>query len=310
MKKLLFLSYVLILLLPGKSFSLDTLSIKYFPLNVGDFYTFFITENTPYGNSQYYSKYKISKDTIINQHKYYFGTNFPFYSDYNGWLRADSITGSLYKFDETNTCYYYYKEKLIDSLALLLNDSAKTCGVSYLYKCSNIGIYNILGYLATCKIFYFGNSGSYAYINKYHKFAENFGLTYFSVQSYSYGFGIVTMTITLKGCKINGIIYGDTNTVGIRKIDYEIPSFFSLSQNYPNPFNPTTNIKYQINKNSYVFIKIFDVLGKAIETLVNEKQSPGTYEVSWDASEYPSGVYFYRLGTEGFIDTKKMILLK
>jgi len=89
-----------------------------------------------------------------------------------------------------------------------------------------------------------------------------------------------------------------------------VPENFSLYQNYPNPFNPVTNIKYQIANNKFVSLKVFDVLGKEIETLVNEKQSAGTYEVNWNASQYPSGVYFYRLDANGFTDTKKMILLK
>lgn len=99
----------------------------------------------------------------------------------------------------------------------------------------------------------------------------------------------------------------------ITKTEYgnsDITYKFSLSQNYPNPFNPVTNIKYQISNTKFVSLKVFDVLGKEIETLVNEKQSAGTYEVNWNASTYPSGVYFYRLVTDGFTDTKKMILLK
>lgn len=104
-----------------------------------------------------------------------------------------------------------------------------------------------------------------------------------------------------------------TTTGGTQKVIENsnlVPDNFSLSQNYPNPFNPATNIKYDLPKNGFVTVKIFDILGKEIETLVNEKQTPGTYEVNWNASRYPSGVYFYRLVTDGFTDTKKMILLK
>ena len=104
-----------------------------------------------------------------------------------------------------------------------------------------------------------------------------------------------------------------------------------MRQNYPNPFNPETKIKFDIPRGSpirafgddngrgsptgafgddKVVLKVYDILGKEIETLVNEKLQPGTYEVTFNASQYPSGVYFYRLITESFIDTKKMILLK
>ncbi|MCX7832595.1 MAG: T9SS type A sorting domain-containing protein [Ignavibacteria bacterium] len=90
----------------------------------------------------------------------------------------------------------------------------------------------------------------------------------------------------------------------------EVPSGFALQQNYPNPFNPVTKIVYQIPKNTFVTIKIFDALGKEIETIVNENHSPGTYEVEWNAGNNPSGIYFYKLISESFVETKKMILLK
>jgi photosystem II stability/assembly factor-like uncharacterized protein len=98
--------------------------------------------------------------------------------------------------------------------------------------------------------------------------------------------------------------------IGITNISTEIPSSFSLYQNYPNPFNPTTNIRFDIQKTGFISIKIYDMLGREIAVLVNEKLKPGTYEADWDAANYPSGVYFYKLTTEGYTDTKKMILIK
>ena len=95
------------------------------------------------------------------------------------------------------------------------------------------------------------------------------------------------------------------------------PDKFYLSQNYPNPFNPTTVIQYQIPKTGNVSLKIYDVLGNEVATIVNEKQSAGSYKVEFDASqltsakgEYASGVYFYRLFSDSFQQTKKMILLR
>jgi hypothetical protein len=101
-----------------------------------------------------------------------------------------------------------------------------------------------------------------------------------------------------------------TGNVGIQNISTEIPSAYSLSQNYPNPFNPETNIKFAIPKNGFVNIAIFDMLGKELETLVNEQLAPGTYETNWNASNYPSGVYFYKLSAGDISETKKMLLLK
>jgi len=106
--------------------------------------------------------------------------------------------------------------------------------------------------------------------------------------------------------------------IGVNQISSQVPAMFSLFQNYPNPFNPTTNIKYQIPKLSsphalggdLVLLKIYDILGKEIATLVNEKQNPGTYEVTFDGTVYPSGIYFYTLETQNYRNTKKMVLIK
>jgi len=102
-------------------------------------------------------------------------------------------------------------------------------------------------------------------------------------------------------------------TVGIKKNSNKIPNKYSLFQNYPNPFNPKTSIRFDIKKSGYVEIKIFDIAGRLISVLVNEKINAGSYSVGWDASAYPSGVYFKRISVDGgksFIDTKKMILIK
>jgi hypothetical protein len=107
-----------------------------------------------------------------------------------------------------------------------------------------------------------------------------------------------------------------TGNVGIQNISTETPSKYSLKQNYPNPFNPSTNIKYQIKENSFVTLKIFDILGKEITTLVNEKQKPGSYEVQFDArhggsSSLPTGVYYYVLYADGVrVDVRKMVMIK
>ena len=85
---------------------------------------------------------------------------------------------------------------------------------------------------------------------------------------------------------------------------------FSLSQNYPNPFNPVTTISYKIVGIQDVKLTVYDILGREIATLVNEQQQPGSYQVRWDATNVASGIYFYQLNTGGFIDTRKMILVK
>ena len=90
----------------------------------------------------------------------------------------------------------------------------------------------------------------------------------------------------------------------------EKPQNFKLYQNYPNPFNPSTKIKYGIPNSSFVKLKVYDILGNEIVTLVNKYQSAGYYEVNFFAPNLPSGIYIYRLESENFISTKKLLLLK
>ena len=85
---------------------------------------------------------------------------------------------------------------------------------------------------------------------------------------------------------------------------------YSLEQNYPNPFNPSTTIKYQIPELSFVTIKVYDVLGNEITTLVNEEKPAGNFEVEFNASNLTSGIYFYRIQAGDFVETKKMVLMK
>ena len=90
----------------------------------------------------------------------------------------------------------------------------------------------------------------------------------------------------------------------------KVPTTFALHQNYPNPFNPKTKIKYEIAKNGFVNLKVFDVLGREIKTLVNENKNVGVYEIEFEANNLNSGIYFYKLTTNNFSEMKKMILVK
>ncbi len=121
-------------------------------------------------------------------------------------------------------------------------------------------------------------------------------------------------------------VYADfevSPVVGIKDKNNTVPNEFVLYQNYPNPFNPTTTIQYSIStplnppfakggntRGVFVSLKVFDILGREVATLVNKKQSPGNYSVTFDAGNLPSGIYFYKLMENTFVQTKKMILMK
>jgi len=96
----------------------------------------------------------------------------------------------------------------------------------------------------------------------------------------------------------------------VEQIDPNIPANYLLSQNYPNPFNPSTSISYSLPKSGYVTLKVFNILGNEVTTLVNEAKAAGQYNVEFNASNLPSGIYFYKIQSGSFTETKKMILLK
>jgi hypothetical protein len=117
-----------------------------------------------------------------------------------------------------------------------------------------------------------------------------------------------------------GYLYAAVAQFGIYKTNTIVTSLeesisfdsqsFALYQNYPNPFNPVTSIQYSLSSLQFVTIKVFDLLGNEIATLVNEEKSAGEYDIEFNGSGLTSGFYFYQLRADGFIQTRKMILLK
>ncbi|MCL6495470.1 MAG: T9SS type A sorting domain-containing protein [Ignavibacterium sp.] len=128
---------------------------------------------------------------------------------------------------------------------------------------------------------------------------------------YQFDFGYTVNS--LRGCVINGIAYGDT-VLSVENNE-NVPMSFVLYQNYPNPFNPSTTISWQSPVGSRQTIKIFDILGREVATLVDEYKEAGFYKIEFNSAqvsrtELASGVYFYRLQAGNFVETKKMMLLK
>ena len=130
--------------------------------------------------------------------------------------------------------------------------------------------------------------------------ADSIGITYFSS-------GVGPWSV-LTGAIIEGKVYGSIVSVGGSK--QSVPVGYSLSQNFPNPFNPTTTITYHVAALGRVTLKIFDLLGRDVATLVNEVMSAGSYDAKFNAANMPSGVYFYRLQAGSFEKTKRLVVLK
>lgn len=199
--------------------------------------------------------------------------------------------------------------------------------VSYIYRTTNSGInwtqiyfinnysyFNTLRWITeTCNI--------YANTSDYVLRSVNNGLNW----SYMTGINSAQL-ISMDAVKINpGTIYAmivsntrkvykllDTvRPIGIENPVKSIPMKYELYQNYPNPFNPVTIIKFGLPENNQVTIKIYDVLGRIIDVIINDEfRKAGAYSIVWDASRFPSGIYFCRLEAGGFVSSKKMILIK
>lgn len=123
-----------------------------------------------------------------------------------------------------------------------------------------------------------------------------------------------SVTKLINYCNSARSVFNNGFTLGIQNISTEIPSSFSLSQNYPNPFNPSTKIRFGISRvgqeSQFVTLKVFDVMGREVQILVNESLQPGTYEITFDGSKLTSGIYFYRIITNSYTETKRMLLIK
>jgi len=288
----------------------DTNIIKYLPLQVGNVWV--------YSNGSTRAKIKILSSLNANGHIYYVfgmtgdschcaqGPSTPFLTGLSP-MRIDSLTGNIMFYG--TSCQWQVNEILLDSLKQSVGIvNYNSCNDTYCYDTNQLNI--------------FGNLRS----------TKSVGLnllTYYTSRRYAKGIGLISSVrgcfysscgFNLLGCIINGVLFGDTSfPVGINQIEAEVPKSFSLSQNYPNPFNPNTKIIFQIAKSGNAKLTIYDALGREVATLVNEQLQPGTYEAEWDGSNYPSGVYFYKLTvqpsarserSDGYTETKKLVLIK
>jgi hypothetical protein len=96
----------------------------------------------------------------------------------------------------------------------------------------------------------------------------------------------------------------------VNTLSIDVPAQFALSQNYPNPFNPSTTISFSLPSKSLVTMKIFDVMGREVSTVVSEEMPPGNYSRLWNASGFASGVYFYRIQAGAYVETKRLVIMK
>ncbi len=291
----------------------DSSRLQFFPLHLGDTWQYYYG-NYNGGGGYYRTSVLTVADTLLGNGKKYFGivdtrfpTTFTFYRiDSLGRVQGySSSTGDTCGgcMNEVNT--YRLAEKDSSIWRICYNIADQLIGSPYLFRYNGMGVTTAFDSTRDVMIFQAGgksDQGDTTFWDWSPHFVLMRGIGIYNTE---YGESYYTL---LTGAIINGVKYG-TIQDGVDEINSQ-PYDFELFQNYPNPFNPTTKIRFNVPIAGFVSLKVYDMLGRQVSLLVNGRKFPGTYEVNFDASKLSSGVYFYRLTTNRFNQTKKMILTR
>jgi hypothetical protein len=252
----------------------------YFPLGMED--------KWQYNQQGIYDTFEIILDTLMSNGKHY-----SYNVDFWNYARLDSLGNVYYHSDFYPPVPEYLRYKL----------NAQLNERWIMYASGSDTLYGEM--LDTNSVFLCGKMRRARYITiipfmGHHRIADSIGV----YQRIAEG-GIL---YTLNAVKINGIQCG--TFIGIKNYKITTPKEYKLYQNYPNPFNPITVIKFSIPKYSYVKLRVFDVIGKEVLKIVEDNLKSGEYEIELDAGNLSSGVYFYTLSAEDYIETKVMAVIK
>ena len=277
-----------------KHLSPDPDLFKWYPLKIGDKW-FYQEQVEAYTNAL---TVEVIGDSIINGKLYYLSQYLSPGSQTTYTLeRIDTTDGRIYRsIDGIDVPYYDFTAQTIGDSVLFDRGN----NYEYGWVLGNQEPFNQWGINSTKNTY---NVVIYGSGFRIYNFVKGVGL-------YGDQGGEVLYTQTLlKGFMKDGIVYGDT----ILAVDSKKPETitnFNLEQNYPNPFNPTTIIKWELPKASHVTLKIYNVIGQEVKTIVDKFENAGVHQKEFSASGLSSGIYFYRLKAGSFIQTKKMIILK
>jgi hypothetical protein len=289
--------------------------LKYYPLKEGDYWEYLTITNDdgppPKTDSSAYSVQVIGDTVLPNALPYTsmaYQSLYPNHNSFYFFERMDSSKGSVFRYDSTSP----NDERRIDSIFAEPGDffwsSPRKPGLTYgsagfQTNCEQMADDTVLGIPTQSKFFYDQSLTESGYT-----LSKGFGLRWlFSYWDFGWDSGIQNNILVY--ARIDGKEYGVKIPTSVVNRPTS-PSTFSLFQNYPNPFNPTTLIRYQLSSNSTVTLRVYDVLGRLVRTLVEDRQSVGEHSVTFNASDLPSGVYFYKLQAGTNSDTKKLLLLK
>lgn len=256
---------------------------EFYPLHIGDFWKYEGFE----GSFQTYTYRTVIKDTLMPDGQIY---KVVYSEKHGGPFPGEGF--NIERFDSASSVMtwnsFEAKPRRIYKFSACLGDTFSGGSQNSYYRFDDKSYDEIHFFLYPDLVFY--------------------GLTF------AKGLGLIESTVEgggsyLTGAVIDGKVYGDTTTTSIDE-EYDIPNNFELYQNYPNPFNPSTTIKFTIPKYSKVMLKVYDLLGREIITLIEEEKAPGNYGVIFNAEDLASGVYIYTLKANSFLSSKKLILLK
>jgi hypothetical protein len=301
MKKIHIIVFLISFLITTNYCQTDSLE-SFFPLQVGNYWQYQVIQIFWDDTTYSYAFAEVLKDTVIGpQSNSYYALKVAFSGkpfspeDTIRYVRYDSLSSSIIEYDNI----WGMGESTLFKLNAVENDCWDYFGIEVC--CAGIDTLAVFGEDKQRKTYHTADSSPPFWD---YKLARDFGPIKI-VDDQSWGF-ILYSVYNLVYAKINGMDYG------ILSMD-DNKNFLennSLSQNYPNPFNPTTTIKYHLPEISFITIKIYNVLGKEIVTLVYEEKPAGEYEVEFDGSGLPSGIYFYQLRAGQYVETKKMVLLE
>jgi hypothetical protein len=269
---------------------------NFYPLQAGNTWYYKMVDQW---YQTYYHKATIISDTIINGNRYFMKKEF-----FNTitFVRFDTTCGNLLVYSATGGCNGYSNDLIIDSIASSVGDDV---------NCWNYAIYNRRCELISNETVF----GSNVAIRQFRFDGLNSGRN-----KYAYGFGRVyscggdptpcqSSTYTI-GCRINGIVYGDTNLVGIESHESAVIQDFERVSNFPNPFNPSTVVKFTLSEQQYVVMEIYDVSGNRVDVPINKNFVAGTHEIIWNAANHPAGIYFCRLTAGDSERSLKLLYIK
>ena len=270
---------------------------EYNPLHVGDIWQF-----VDYWGS--YSQRLIVKDTTVNNKKYYKKVEEIFVYDPFYWERNDSSNRAAYRLDfqDLDEDGDSLDELLLDSLEVI--DNTQYTSYRYTWKPWDPDPKTVLVF-DSLWITVFGDTVIARLIEYIPPFQDELVADMYGVVGiYPEG----SPPLLLTGMIINGVKYG--NIVGVAESSKSILSEYKLEDNFPNPFNPNTTIRFYLPEDTFVMLNVFNILGKKVQTLINEEKISGLHEIVFDGTGLPSGVFIYGLQTAKFYKTKKMILIR